>query len=54
MKDLKGNVLIKKGTVVNPFHFVEWGEDLVVIDGTDEEQVSWAVQLERPLIAKSL
>lgn len=42
IKDHKGQVIVKKGTTVNPLHHVSWGEPLIFIDGDEQSHVSWA------------
>ncbi|MDG1437091.1 MAG: type-F conjugative transfer system protein TraW [Rickettsiaceae bacterium] len=40
--DDKGRMIVKAGTTVNALEKLQWGEPLVFIDGTDEDQVKWA------------
>lgn len=42
IKDLHGNILGRKGQVINPLGFSAFGADLLFLDGDDEEQVAWA------------
>ena len=39
--DGKGGILYPKGYRFNPLEYVQWPGILVVIDGSDKEQVSW-------------
>jgi len=39
--DGKGNILYPKGYTFNPLEYVQIPNTIVVIDGTDEEQVEW-------------
>ena len=41
LKDLKGRVVHKAGTKVNPLHLKPLTKDLVFFDGSDEKQVQW-------------
>jgi conjugal transfer pilus assembly protein TraW len=43
IKDLKRNILAKKGQRVNPLETVSLKKDLLFIDGNDVKQVSWAL-----------
>ena len=45
IKDFKGRIIAKKGTVVNPFDHVNMKEELLFIDGDDEEQIQWALDI---------
>lgn len=40
--DTKGQVIVQKGVVVNPLERVKLSSTLVIFDGDDPEQVSWA------------
>ena len=42
IKDHKGRIVISAGTRVNPLDYLNWGEPLILLDGTDTEQVEWA------------
>lgn len=42
IKDHTDTVIVKAGTKVNPLERVSWGEQLIFIDGDDEQQVKWA------------
>ena len=44
IKDHHGNVLIQKGTHVNPLEIISLPEDLLFFDGNDPLQVAWAKQ----------
>jgi conjugal transfer pilus assembly protein TraW len=44
LKDHKGNVFVKAGTIVNPLETHSLKQPLVFIDGDDETQVAWATQ----------
>jgi conjugal transfer pilus assembly protein TraW len=41
IKDLRGNVIAKKGTRVNPLSHTEFAKDIYFIDGDDLEQARW-------------
>lgn len=43
--DHKGNIVVKAGTRMNPLDYLNWGEPLLLIDGTDQEQVEWASKI---------
>ena len=43
IRDHKSNLIQPKGTQVNPLDVVSWRHPMVLIDGSDEEQVSWAI-----------
>lgn len=43
IKDHEGRIVVQAGTSVNPLDYVSWGEDLILIDGRDPEQVGWAL-----------
>lgn len=40
--DIRGQVIVKAGTVVNPLKALSWGQKLCFIDGDDKEQLEWA------------
>jgi conjugal transfer pilus assembly protein TraW len=40
--DHKGNIVVKAGTRMNPLDYLNWGAPLLLIDGTDQEQIEWA------------
>lgn len=42
LKDHRGKVFAKKGTRINPLDQVSFGEDMILINGEDPEQVEWA------------
>lgn len=42
--DLQGNIIAQKGDYHNPLDHVSFGDPLIIIDGTDEEQVTWALK----------
>jgi conjugal transfer pilus assembly protein TraW len=44
VRDHHGNVLLTKGTLVNPLEITFLPDDLLFIDGNDPTQVSWAKQ----------
>ena len=44
VSDLKGNLIARKGTRVNPLEMMSLRQALVFIDGDDAAQVSWALQ----------
>ncbi|NCP62697.1 MAG: type-F conjugative transfer system protein TraW [Alphaproteobacteria bacterium] len=43
IRDHKGAIIHAKGTKVNPLKTFSWGIPLLLIDGSDSEQVSWAL-----------
>lgn len=42
IKDHEGNVIVHKGTKVNPLKINSLSQDLIFFDGSDPEQVDWA------------
>ncbi len=50
VKDASGNIIVNKGTTVNPLHYVSWGNSLVFIDGEDESQLAWGLKQQGKLI----
>ena len=42
IQDHKGRVAVRKGTRLNPLDFLNWGEPLLLFDGTEAEQITWA------------
>ena len=44
IKDHKGNFIARKGTHVNPLDYQSFGKPLILIQGDDESQVSWALK----------
>ena len=44
IKDHKGNFIARKGTHVNPLDHQSFGKPLLLIQGDDESQVSWALK----------
>jgi len=43
IRDHQGTLIHGKGTKVNPLKMFSWGVPLILIDGSDPNQVSWAV-----------
>lgn len=43
IRDHKGTLIHAKGTKINPLKTFSWGTPLLLIDGSDQEQVSWAL-----------
>jgi len=43
IRDHKTNLIHPKGTTLNPLTVVSWRHPMVFIDGSDQEQVTWAV-----------
>jgi conjugal transfer pilus assembly protein TraW len=41
IKDIRGNVIVKKGTRVNPLSHTEFSKDIYFIDGDDPKQIDW-------------
>ncbi len=50
IRDHKGLLIHKKGTKVNPLKFFSWGDPLILIDGSDSDQVSWALTQKRKIV----
>lgn len=44
VKDSRGEVIVKQGTVINPLDRVGLSSSLIFFDGDDETQVSWVAQ----------
>ncbi|KTC80122.1 MULTISPECIES: type-F conjugative transfer system protein TraW [Legionella] len=44
VKDSRGVVIVKQGTVINPLDRIGLSSTLIFFDGDDETQVSWVVQ----------
>lgn len=42
IRDNKGRVLIAAGTTINPLDKLQWGKKVILIDGDNSGQVSWA------------
>lgn len=42
IKDHQGNIIVAKGTMVNPLDTVSWGVPLLFLDGDDQAQIAWA------------
>lgn len=42
IKDHQGQIIVKKGTKINPLDHVSWGQPLLLIDGDAEDQVEFA------------
>ncbi|SPM46044.1 type-F conjugative transfer system protein TraW [Orientia tsutsugamushi] len=42
IKTKNGIIIVKGGTKINPLEMINWGEPLILIDGDDKDQVSWA------------
>ncbi len=40
--DHKGNIVVRARTRMNPLDYLNWGVPLLLIDGTDKEQIEWA------------
>lgn len=43
IRDHKSNLIHPKGTTLNPLSVLSWRHPMILIDGSDQEQVSWAV-----------
>ena len=52
IKDQDGDIIHKKGTVVNPLDTVALPQDLLFIDGDSKEQVNWALNYSKSDICK--
>lgn len=44
IRDHKSQMIYPKGTKLNPLTKVSWRDPMVLIDGSDEEQVAWAIK----------
>lgn len=44
VKDHKGQILVKQGTVINPLDRVGLSSTLIFFDGDDKEQVAWVTE----------
>lgn len=44
LKDSRGEVIVKQGTVINPLDRVSLSSALIFFDGDDDAQVSWVAQ----------
>ena len=42
IKDADGKVIVAKDTVINPLDTVSWGVPLLLLDGDDPQQLTWA------------
>lgn len=42
--DHQGNIIVKKGTKVNPLNYKNLTENLLFIDGDNQDQVNWALK----------
>jgi conjugal transfer pilus assembly protein TraW len=52
IRDQKGNLIAAAGQSINPLDFVKIRQDLVFIDGDDDEQIAWATARYTDLNAK--
>lgn len=50
IRDHQGTLIHGKGTKVNPLKTFSWGIPLLLIDGSDEGQVSWALAQEGKIV----
>jgi conjugal transfer pilus assembly protein TraW len=50
IKDHKGNFIGKKGTTYNPLDYQSFGKPLLLINGDDAKQVSWALSEEGKIV----
>ncbi len=50
LKDSYGNIIVKKGTTVNPLNYIAWGAPLIFIDGEDPFQLIWGLKQQGKLI----
>lgn len=41
IRDLEGNLIVKAGTIINPFDSISLSKPLVFLDGDDEHQLTW-------------
>ena len=53
IKDHKGNFIARKGTHVNPLDYQSFGKPLILIQGDDESQVSWALKQDAKIVLVS-
>ena len=50
IKDQHGKIIVKAGTTVNPLQHLSWGKPLLLIDGDDTSQVTWAQSQEGDIV----
>jgi conjugal transfer pilus assembly protein TraW len=50
IKDHKGRVVVRKGTIVNPLDDRSFGKPLLLIQGEDDAQVSWALKQDAKIV----
>jgi conjugal transfer pilus assembly protein TraW len=53
IKDHKGNYIARKGTHVNPLDYQSFGKPLILIQGDDGAQVSWALKQDAKVVLVS-
>jgi len=53
IKDHEGNFIARKGTHVNPLDYQSFGKPLLLIQGEDDSQVSWALKQDAKIILVS-
>ena len=53
LKDQDGRVFYKAGTKANPLEYTSMTNQLLFIDGNDEEQVAWAMKITKELNGKT-
>ena len=53
IKDHKGTVISAKGTKINPLDYHSFGKPLLLIQGEDQEQVSWALKQDAKIVLVS-
>lgn len=53
IQDHEGNFIARKGTHVNPLDYQSFGKPLLLIQGDDETQVSWALKQDAKIVLVS-
>ena len=46
LKDHSGRLIHAQGRTINPLHSLSWGRPLILLDGSDPEQLNWALAQE--------
>ena len=53
IKDHQGNFIARKGTHINPLDHQSFGQPIILIQGEDKPQVSWALQQDAKIVLVS-
>jgi conjugal transfer pilus assembly protein TraW len=53
IKDHKGHYIVRKGTHVSPLDYHSFGKPLLLIQGTDDTQVQWALKQDAKIVLVS-